>query len=147
MKSSAAALLLFAVIARCTLAADPAEPRVDFNRDIRPILSKNCFACHGQDPGSRVGKFRLDRRDFATERRKISGLECTTRIVLSAILPNTNASPATNTAIVETANPGLLETTTKLARPKTMLVPSAIRAEVRSVNQPASGAHTDCAMM
>ncbi|MFP6873119.1 MAG: PSD1 and planctomycete cytochrome C domain-containing protein [Verrucomicrobiales bacterium] len=33
---------------------------IDFNRDIRPLLSQNCFACHGPDQGKRKGKLRLD---------------------------------------------------------------------------------------
>jgi hypothetical protein len=45
---------------------------VDFNRDIRPILSKNCFACHGQDSARRAGKVRLDRRESAVQKRKHS---------------------------------------------------------------------------
>jgi hypothetical protein len=36
---------------------------VDFNRDVRPILAENCFACHGQDAAKRKGKLRLDTRE------------------------------------------------------------------------------------
>ncbi len=43
------------------LAAD--APRVNFNRDIRPILSDNCIQCHGPDEKQRHGKLRLDVRE------------------------------------------------------------------------------------
>ncbi len=43
-----------------------AAARLSFNRDIRPILSENCFACHGPDHARREAGLRLDRFDDAT---------------------------------------------------------------------------------
>jgi mono/diheme cytochrome c family protein len=57
----AAALLL-------SIPAFAAEPAIRFNRDIRPILSDNCFACHGPAE-ERGGELRLDARDDAIEDR------------------------------------------------------------------------------
>ena len=41
--------------------------KVDYNRDVRPILARNCFACHGQDESKRAKGLRLDRRDAAVK--------------------------------------------------------------------------------
>ena len=51
-------------------AADPAGPvpSIDFNRDIRPILTDRCFTCHGPDSAARekTGGLRLDSFEAAT---------------------------------------------------------------------------------
>src|SRR5712672_2495376 len=39
--------------------------RLSFNETIQPILSENCYACHGPDPGARKAGLRLDRSEFA----------------------------------------------------------------------------------
>lgn len=47
-------------LSRAGLAADPELAKIDFSRQIRPLLSGKCFRCHGPDDKSREGDLRLD---------------------------------------------------------------------------------------
>ncbi len=49
-------------IALCLLASSAfcADTKISYNRDVRPILSENCFACHGPDKNKRASDMRLD---------------------------------------------------------------------------------------
>ncbi|WP_165250071.1 PSD1 and planctomycete cytochrome C domain-containing protein [Paludisphaera soli] len=60
---AAACLLLAANLPAPAFAKD----RIEFNRDVRPILSENCYACHGPDKSQRKAKLRLDEREAATQ--------------------------------------------------------------------------------
>ena len=46
---------------------------VDFDRDVRPILSERCFTCHGPDDGTRINALRFDLEEAAFERLASGG--------------------------------------------------------------------------
>ena len=56
---------LLAVAGVLLFASASAAEHVQFNRDIRPIFSDTCFACHGPDENKVKGKLRLDSLDAA----------------------------------------------------------------------------------
>ena len=55
---------VLAMFMLCSVARFASE-RIDFGRDVLPILSENCFYCHGQDGSHREADLRLDQREAA----------------------------------------------------------------------------------
>jgi hypothetical protein len=69
MKSSQALVLALGIVLNIDTAAAAGELRtLSYNRDIRPILSENCFSCHGTDSASRKAGLRLDHFETATDK-------------------------------------------------------------------------------
>ena len=48
-----------------TLPRAVAQDAIDYGRDVRPLLARHCFPCHGPDESTRRAKLRLDRAEFA----------------------------------------------------------------------------------
>src|SRR4051812_15822927 len=60
MKFLTSILIVFVTALSCAAAAT-----VDYARDVLPILSENCYHCHGPDEKARKAKLRLDTKDGA----------------------------------------------------------------------------------
>ena len=75
-KTSIVLRMLSRCLTLCTIlvgplfAADSGSRPVDFQREIRPILSQNCFLCHGPDENERKAGLRLDIREEALKPAK-----------------------------------------------------------------------------
>ncbi len=68
--TSAGRILVVVAMWLCSIDA-MADTRIDFSREIRPILSQNCFFCHGPDEKARQADLRLDVEDDA--KRNLGG--------------------------------------------------------------------------
>ena len=62
-----------------------AADKLTYNRDIRPILSENCFACHGPDSAARKAGLRIDRRDDAVTGKALNADKLTESELLRRI--------------------------------------------------------------
>ena len=76
IRASVLATSCLAVMATVTAAGARAQDQanrapVSFTRDVLPILSNNCFACHGPDEKQRKTKFHFDTRDGAFAKRGV----------------------------------------------------------------------------
>src|ERR1043166_6309013 len=56
------AACVFALVLPAELGAQPAR-KIEFNRDVRPILADNCFLCHGPAKSARKAGLRFDTQD------------------------------------------------------------------------------------
>src|SRR5688572_32699330 len=67
---AAVCVVAVVVTAMAFVRAEEAKPasqasarKIGFNRDVRPILSDNCYSCHGPDAGHRKADLRLDTKE------------------------------------------------------------------------------------
>src|SRR5215475_13029891 len=82
------AALILPLLVSAPLRANP----IDFNRDIRPILSENCFYCHGQDSAKRKADLRLDQRAAAID----AGVIVPKNTAKSELINRINSADAAN---------------------------------------------------
>jgi hypothetical protein len=60
-------VLVFALGRTTASGQESSSQEISYNRDIRPILADNCFACHGPDSASRKADLRLDQRAMSMD--------------------------------------------------------------------------------
>ena len=103
------------VLAFCSLATVSGNLRgeepLSFNRDIQPLLSDRCFACHGPDKESRQAELRLDQREAALKSGAITPGNPATSAIIERILsedPETVMPPPRHNKPLTSAEKDLL---------------------------------------
>lgn len=71
MNSARIVIASLAIVSGATAVATAQDAPIVYNRDIRPILADNCFACHGPDSAARKADLRLDRSEAAAAMKAI----------------------------------------------------------------------------
>src|SRR5260370_19681178 len=80
-----------------------AAPKIDFDREIRPILSDKCFACHGPDEKQRQAGLRFDVKEGAA-RVIVAGDSASSRIfqrISAANAANRMPPPASSLSLTD----------------------------------------------
>src|SRR5262249_19724809 len=87
--------VLCALLAICDrgIGGEPGPDKIEFDRQIRPILAENCFACHGPDDRARKAKLRLDTKQGAFARLRGGGFALVAGNVSESELLQRIASP------------------------------------------------------
>lgn len=84
--------LAFGPFAPSEATAQPLPAKIDFNRDVRPILSNNCFQCHGPDEKTRKAKLRLDTKEGAHAAAVVPGKPDASELIVRLLATPDDAS-------------------------------------------------------
>lgn len=74
------------ILALCSVTPTMAAEKLQYNRDIRPLLTEYCFACHGPDSAARKADLRLDLREDAIKSGSITPGDLKKSEVLARII-------------------------------------------------------------
>lgn len=89
-------ITLLLLLAGAVSAVEAAKSPVSYSRDIKPIFSNHCYACHGPDAAQRQADLRLDQRDVAIKEAIVPGKSAQSPLVARVITsdPDEHMPPA-----------------------------------------------------